>query len=327
MISSSRTLTDLYAPVRQDVDRVERIFDDELFSEHPFVNQLSENVRVYRGKMLRPALVLLAADACGEVSDAHRTLAAVVEMVHLATLLHDDVLDQADMRRKRRTINAQHGNETAVLLGDYLISHAYHLCSSLQDQFAARTIASTTNTVCEGELIQVHHATDASLTEQQYLEIIRKKTAALTATCCALGARYAGADADVVRSLHQYGLAAGIAFQIVDDVLDVAGTEDRTGKSLGRDLALGKATLPFIHCLANAAPEVQTPLRELFAGRQSCDRATVDAWLESTGSIEYALTAARDHIRTAVDHLQVLPPSAARESLEAMAEFIVRRQF
>src|SRR5207253_4264657 len=155
---------------------------------------LVKHVSRFRGEMLRPTLVLLAGKASGELLDAHITLATVVEMVHMATLVHDDVLDEAELRRKGATINHLRGNEAAVLLGDYLISHSYHLCSSLDSQFASRLIARTTNTVCEGELLQIDNRNNVDLDEETYFQIITRKTASLCATCCLLGAHYGGAN-------------------------------------------------------------------------------------------------------------------------------------
>ncbi|MEE9294354.1 MAG: polyprenyl synthetase family protein [Phycisphaerae bacterium] len=318
---------DLYAPVAHYLKDVEHIIEDELFSDHPAVNELCTRVSRYRGKMLRPALLLLCAKACGRVNDAHRTLAAVVETVHLATLVHDDVLDDAAVRRKQPTINATDGNVTAVLLGDYLISHAYHLCSSLDDQYAARTIAATTNTVCEGELMEIHHRYDDRLSEGIYFDIIENKTAALTSTCCLLGVRYAGADEDVVKAMGDFGAAIGRAFQIVDDVLDLVGDESRTGKTLGLDLAHGSATLPIIHCLANAPVDIGGRLRAFVRGEAAFGRQRIVDWLESTGSIEHTFQVAREHVQTALQQLTYLSDSPARDSLAAMTEFILRRQF
>ncbi len=176
-------LMSLYEPMAADLEKVCRIFDDELFSDLPVVNDLCDQVRQYRGKMLRPALLLLSARACGQVRPEHFTLAAVVEMVHMATLVHDDVLDEADLRRRHPTINRLAGNEAAIMLGDYLISHAFHLCSSLDSQEASRLIGATTNTVCEGELQQIAHRGDDRLTVEQYLQIITRKTAVLTGVC------------------------------------------------------------------------------------------------------------------------------------------------
>src|SRR3990172_5038887 len=257
-------LTDLYSPIRDDLAVAQRIFDEEIASDLDFINGLCDTVRSYRGKMLRPAMLLLVGKATGELSSAHRILAAVVEMVHMATLVHDDVLDGADERRRQPTIASIAGNTGAVLLGDHLISHAFHLCSSLQSQHASRRIGATTNTVCEGELLQNHHRGDIGLTEETYFEIIRRKTGALTAVSAELGAKFAGAGDGLVRSLYSYGMSAGVAFQIIDDVLDIVGDESRVGKTLGLDLARGNLTLPVIHCLAHSDRVTATAFGEFF---------------------------------------------------------------
>jgi len=319
-------LADVYEPIRTDMDGVARVFDAELSSEYPFVNDLCLRVRSYRGKMLRPALLLLSGKACGGLGPAHATLAAVVEMVHLATLVHDDVLDEADERRGQASIHASHGNVAAVLLGDYLISHAYHLCASLDDQTAARLIGATTNTVCEGELLQNHHRGDISVDENLYFRIIRCKTGALTAAACQLGAMYAGVDRETVDALHSYGMSIGVAFQIVDDVLDIRGDQARGGKSLGRDLTAGKLTLPTIHCLANATPATSHLVRSVLQGGAEIDRDRLCASLGETDSLSYALSVACDYINRACRALDVLGPSDARASLSAMAEFVIHRE-
>ncbi len=324
--AATLSLDELYAPIRDDLAVVERIFDEEIVSDLDFANALCDTVRSYRGKMLRPALLLLSARAVGPVRGAHRTLAAVVEMVHMATLVHDDVLDHADQRRRQPTVAAIAGNTAAVLLGDYLISHAFHLCSSLHNQHASRRIGATTNTVCEGELLQNQHRGNADLTEEEYFEIISRKTGALTAVCCELGAKFAEADDAVVQRMHAFGRAAGTAFQIVDDLLDVTGDPAEVGKSLGRDLANGTLTLPIIHCLAKAQPAVAAELRDAVRGAASPSRSQLRAWLDQTGSVEYALTAARRFVFEALGHLEAVPPSDARQSLTALTEFILQRR-
>lgn len=326
MQHATANLNELYAPIRGDLAVVERIFDEEIVSEFPFVNELCETVRSYRGKMLRPALLLLTAKACGGVRPAHRTLAAVVEMVHMATLVHDDVLDQAQERRRRPTIAALAGNHSAVLLGDYLISHAFHLCSSLNDQYASRRIGAVTNVVCEGELLQNAQRRRIDLREEDYYAVIERKTGALTAVCCELGAKFADADADLVEAMTAFGLSAGTAFQIIDDFLDITGDPGEVGKSLGRDLEMGTLTLPVIHALAHAAPDVAEAIRQSVQSGLAPDRRQLRAWLEQTSAIEYATTAARRHVLSAHERLAHLPPSAARQSLTAMTEFILDRR-
>ncbi|MCP4591426.1 MAG: polyprenyl synthetase family protein [bacterium] len=321
------TLTDLYAPVIRELERVRACFDEEIRTSLPFVNELCEQIKRYRGKMLRPTLLLLAGRAAGELVDAHVTLAAVVEMVHVATLVHDDVLDEADVRRQGSTVNAMSGNETAVLLGDYLISHAFHLCSSLDSQFASREVGATTNRVCLGELGQIHHRGDAGLGEAEYLEIITEKTAALTGTCGALGARFAGACPEVVEALRCFGTELGVAFQIMDDVLDLVGSAERMGKTLGRDLDLGKPTLPVIHTLNNGDAQARARLQALIRGDRSVNPADMRELLERSGGIEYATGVAEGYVRTALSRLDLLPSSPAKSSLSTMAEFVIRRDY
>jgi len=323
----TQPLTELYAPIREDLAVVKRIFDEELDSEFAFVNDFCDTVRSFRGKMLRPALLLLTGKAAGELRPAHHTLAAVVEMVHMATLVHDDVLDEADERRRRPTLGSLAGNTAAVLLGDYLISHAFHLCSGLQSQYASRRIGATTNIVCEGELLQNHHRGNPGLSEEEYFEIIRRKTGALTAVACELGAKFAGADDAVVRAMRDYGMSAGIAFQIMDDLLDIVGERERVGKTLGRDWALGKLTLPTIHALSVADETTAVALREALDGTTRRGAALPRSRLEETGSIDYAVSTARGFVSEALNRLDTLPPSDARQSLVALAEFIVQRQF
>ncbi len=329
MIQKAATVTSqlaqLYSPIAEHLRAVERVFDDELTCDLPFVVDLCDTVRSYRGKMLRPALLLLSGQATGDLTDAHHTLAAVVEMVHMATLVHDDVLDQADERRRQPTVGSIAGNEAAVLLGDFLISHAYHLCSSLDSQYASRRVAHATNIVCEGEMLQNHFCRCQEIDEEQYFEMILRKTGALTAVACELGAWCSGADADVVSALGQFGSQAGVAFQIVDDVLDIVGDPAEVGKTLGLDWSLGKQTLPLIHALAHAPSEAASGVRAALRVPEQADRSQLRAWLEETGSIDYALAVAREHTTKAMTGLDRLPSSEAKSSLSAMTDFIIAR--
>src|SRR5437763_4846356 len=267
MTSTLATLTQIIQP---QLSAVEELFHRELSSDLKCVNTLIKHVSRFRGKMLRPCLVLLSGKAVApdaSLGEAHVKLATVVEMVHMATLVHDDVLDEAELRRKGATINHLRGNEAAVLLGDYLISHSYHLCSSLESQFASRLIARTTNQVCEGELLQIENRNNIDLDEQTYLKIITLKTAVLCAACCTLGATFGGADEQRVKALETYGLSLGIAFQIQDDILDIVGDTSTVGKTLGIDIEKGKMTLPMIHFLRTAPAEHRALLRSLLASR------------------------------------------------------------
>ncbi len=256
-------LAELTECIRPQLQAVDEAFHAELNSDLACVKTLVRHVSRFRGKMLRPCLTLLAGKACGVLCDAHVVIATVVEMVHMATLVHDDVLDEAELRRKGATINHLRGNEAAVLLGDFLISHSYHLCSSLDSQYASRLIGRTTNQVCEGELLQIDNRRNYALDEETYLRIITLKTATLCAACCTLGAQFAGADADTVGRMEIYGRSLGTAFQIQDDILDLIGDPATVGKTLGSDIEKGKLTLPLIHFLRTAPAEHRALLRSL----------------------------------------------------------------
>ncbi|MBI4581098.1 MAG: polyprenyl synthetase family protein [Planctomycetes bacterium] len=310
--------------IADPLSKVRQIIDDELFSDLAVANDLCGHLRGYRGKMLRPTLLLLCGQACGGITEEHLTLAAVLEIVHVATLVHDDVLDEADLRRRQPTINRLHGNEAAVLLGDYLISHAFHLCSSV-DAAACRHIGATTNLVCEGELQQVHHRYDWELSVERYMEIITRKTATLTGTACLLGARYAGASAVVAAALQQYGTDVGIAFQITDDVLDITGSQERVGKTLGRDLEECKLTLPILHALRHAASATRKRSRDLVAS-PTPDRAELARLLTESGSIQYTMETADRHVRAAISRLDALAPTDSRTTLARLAQMILSRE-
>jgi len=319
-------LAELYAPVAADLERAQAILADELISDQAFISDLCRHVRQFHGKLLRPALLLLAARAVGEVRPEHPVLAAVVELVHIATLVHDDVLDEADIRRRAATVNRLWGNERAVLMGDFLYSHAFHLCSSLPTPLAARIVGQTAVTVCEGEMMQVANRGNLALSEEEYLDIIGRKTAVLTETCCHLGAWYAGGDEAAVARLRTYGHSLGLAFQIVDDLLDLTGDESEAGKSLGRDLCEGELTLPVIHALRAAPPDRRAALEAALLSDEPQRGRTVGHLLRATGSLAYAEGVAREYIAAARAALADLPPSAARERLDALAEFVVARR-
>jgi octaprenyl-diphosphate synthase len=322
MNSTLSTLTECIAP---QLGAVDELFRRELTSDLPCVNTLVKHVSRFRGKMLRPILLLLSGKSCGELTDAHVTLGTVVEMVHMATLVHDDVLDEAELRRKGATINHLRGNEAAVLLGDYLISHSYHLCSSLQSQLASRTIAHTTNQVCEGELLQIENRNNLELSEETYVRIITLKTATLVATCCALGARFADASPEQIKQLETYGLSLGIAFQIQDDILDLVGEENVVGKTLGIDIEKQKLTLPIIHFLKTAPVEHQALLRSLLKSKDADKIERIRNLILPSRSIQYARDRAAQLVGRARTALADLPDTEARHILDTMAEFVISR--
>jgi len=309
---------------------VEQRFASELRSDLPCVNELAGHLEQYRGKMLRPTLVLVCGLATAPeqpLVEAHRVLATVVEMVHMATLVHDDVLDDQDLRRKGSTINRLQGNEAAVMLGDYLISHAYHLCASLDSQAAARLIAMCTNTVCEGELLQLDNRDNWELDEPTYFQIIRRKTAVLTGVSCRLGAMSSGGSPEICQRLERYGELMGTAFQIVDDVLDLTGDVSVVGKTLGKDLEKGKLTLPLIHRLAALGGEDRQQMLEMIDSHDPRMIEQVGQLLAEGDSVAYARRCAEQRVAEAKGLLDALPPSPARGTLIRMADAVIARQF
>jgi octaprenyl-diphosphate synthase len=314
-----------FGPVAADIEEADRIFAATLAPYRSPVAPLVTHLKHYRGKRLRPALLLLTARACGKPTPHHHTLAAAVEMIHTATLVHDDVLDEADLRRHVPTVNAGWGNKVSILLGDMLFTHAFHLTSTV-DGRACGIIGEATNRVCAGELRQVCERGNLDLREADYFAIIDGKTAALTECCGRLGALYAGASDEVAARLATFGRNLGTAFQIADDLLDLVGDESTTGKTLGTDLAQQKLTLPVIHCL-NRLPRAEAEeLRALIRGGDPDVGRRVHAALERTHSLAYARRVAEDLARTAREELTCLPRSECRSILEAMTEWCVRRE-
>jgi octaprenyl-diphosphate synthase len=318
-----RTPTLPFGPIQSDLDAAERIFAATLAEYRHPIAPLVRHLAHYRGKRLRPAVLLLAAKACGGVRPTHHTLAAAVEMVHTATLVHDDVLDDASVRRHVKTVNAAWGEKTAVLMGDMLFTHAFHLTSTV-DGRACELIGEATNRVCAGELRQVCERGNLNLTEADYFALIDGKTAALVACCGRLGAEYAGAAPAVADRLAAFGRNLGLAFQVADDLLDLCGEEATTGKTLGTDLAQRKLTLPLIDCLnrlpAVDAEELRSHLRD-----DVIDAGRVREALTRTGSILYATKKAEDFARKAKRELAELPATECNSILVSLADWSIHR--
>ncbi len=321
----SSTIVSLTGCVEAELKQVGMLFEQELRSELACVNTLVRYVSRFRGKMLRPMLVLLSGKACGNIVPEHIVLSTVVEMVHMSTLVHDDVLDDAELRRKGATINHLRGNEAAVLLGDYLISHSYHLCSSIGSQYASRTIARTTNEVCEGELLQIENRNNLDLSEKVYMQIITRKTASLCGACCLLGAKQAGASDELAQAMEHYGRRLGEAFQIQDDILDLLGDVREVGKTLGTDIEKGKMTLPMIHFMQNAPRQHRELLRSMLQQHEPDKGEKIRNLILPSPSIDFARNHARELVAQALDALRMLPPSDARAALTHAAQFVVDR--
>jgi octaprenyl-diphosphate synthase len=269
-------------------------------------------------------LLLSAKAVGGRVSEEHLTLATVVEMIHTATLVHDDVLDEADVRRHLATVNARWDNEASVLLGDFLFTHAFYLASTLDSVQGCRLIGRATNIVCEGELRQKGSRGNFELSENEYLEIIEAKTAELTAVSCRLGALFAGAAEDIVEQLDGFGRDLGIAFQIADDLLDVQGDQRATGKSLGTDLAKQKPTLPIIRALELATLDDRAAMLDLLSGETNRPQQLAP-YLDRYEALDYARARGQSFAHRARQRLESLPSSPARDVLAAMTDFVMSR--
>lgn len=319
-------MAQLFAPIEQELAAASERLRTELRHSDPFVDELAQHSFRIGGKRLRPALLLLVAKAVGEVNDSHHVLAAVVEMVHTATLVHDDILDEADIRRHVKTANARWGNQTSVLLGDYLFTHAFYLASTLETTYGCRSIGQATNIVCEGELRQTNSSGNFELPLEDYYQIIEAKTAELCACCCRLGAHYAGASEPLVESLEGFGRHLGIAFQIADDLLDLEGDESVTGKSLGTDLGHCKMTLPLIHLRDQLEAVEQQQLRDLVTQPTVENRAKLLAWLVESGSLQHTREMAEEHVAQAIALLDGLADSPSKSALLQIAQFVAFRE-
>jgi octaprenyl-diphosphate synthase len=311
--------------VRPDMERVNAVITDSLRSDVALINQVGAYIIGKGGKRLRPTVVLLSAGAFGYRGDAHAVLAGVIELIHTATLLHDDVVDASDMRRGQPTANDVWGNSASVLVGDFLYSRAFELMVSVDNMRVMAIMARTTNTIAEGEVMQLLNCHAPDIDEARYLDTIRCKTAKLFESAAQLGAVLAQRDAATESAMAAYGLHLGTAFQLVDDVLDYTADSAELGKNIGDDLAEGKPTLPVIRAMSVGSDAQRKILRHAIesGGLEHID--TVMAAIESTGALAYTSARAREHAELAKQALEVLPASDNRRALEALADFAVER--
>ena len=313
------------ALIAADMAKVDAAIRARLDSDVALVRQVAEHIIAGGGKRLRPALLLLAAGAAGTTRPERYELAAVVEFIHTATLLHDDVVDASDLRRGRRTANAVFSNAAAVLVGDFLYSRAFQMMVALDDMRVMQVLAEATNTIAEGEVLQLMNCHDPEVDEGNYLEVIRRKTAKLFEASARLGAILAKAPAAVEQGLAEYGMRLGTSFQLIDDVLDYSGDEATIGKSLGDDLAEGKPTLPLIRAIAAGGAHAECVRRAIVEGGRN-DFARVLEAVRGTGALEYARSVAQREAEAAQRAIAVLRPSEARQSLLELASFSVTRK-
>jgi octaprenyl-diphosphate synthase len=319
----------MLAPISADLERVDALIRTRLDSDVALVREVARYIVVSGGKRLRPALLLLAAGAAGckrQERSAPYQLAAVVEFIHTATLLHDDVVDESQLRRGRSTANAAFGNAASVLVGDFLYSRAFQMMVELRDMRVMQVLAEATNTIAGGEVLQLMGSHDPEVDEARYLEVIRRKTAKLFEAAARLGGMLGGLGALVEEGLGRYGMHVGTAFQLIDDVLDYSGDPAAIGKSLGDDLAEGKPTLPLIYAIrCGTAPQaalVRAAIRD--GGRD--DFARVHEAIQKSGALEYARRVAQREADAAAAAIADLPASEFKDSLLELASFSVTRR-
>ena len=320
-------IEDVYALIKSDMDAVNDTIKRRLYSEVVLINQVGHHIINSGGKRLRPVLVLLSARALGYQGERHIDLAAIIEFIHTATLLHDDVVDSSEQRRGQETANSLWGNEASVLVGDFLYSRSFQMMVDVGEMRVMDILAETTNTIAEGEVLQLLNCHDADTTEDRYIKVIHYKTAKLFEAASRLGAVLSGSDPDLERTMTSYGMHLGTAFQLVDDVLDYSAPGEDIGKNVGDDLADGKPTLPLIHAMRNGTPEQATLVRRAIeqGGLEEIDR--IREVIETTDAIAYTAQAAREEAEKARAALERVPDSPYREALFTLAEFSVNRTY
>ena len=323
----SLDINDIRALVHADSKAVNQLILTRLSSDVALINELGRYIINSGGKRLRPLLVLLAARACGYQGKHHVELAAVIEFIHTATLLHDDVVDASDLRRGNETANAIWGNEAAVLVGDFLYSRSFEMMVSVGSMRVMEILSTTTNVIAEGEVLQLLNCHDPDTSEDLYRDVIRFKTAKLFEASAQLGAVLGDQPTVIEQAMARYGMHLGTAFQLIDDALDYGSAGNDIGKNIGDDLAEGKPTLPLIYAMRNGTTEqVKAIRRAIENGGRSHIQAVLEA-IESTNAIAYTAEAAQREADTAIEALAELPASPYKEALYGLAEFSVSRSY
>jgi len=321
------TLEPVQRLIADEMQAVDAVIRSRLHSDVVLVRQVSEHIINGGGKRLRPALVILAAGACGYSGSAHYPLAAVIEFIHTATLLHDDVVDDSDLRRGRATANSLFGNAASVLVGDFLYSRAFQMMVELSNLRIMEVLAQATNTIAEGEVLQLLNCHDPQVSEEDYLHVIRCKTAKLFEAAGQVGAIVSQASPEVEDRLARYGMYLGTAFQLIDDVLDYSGDHVQTCKNLGDDLAEGKPTLPLIYAMRKGDPRQADVIRAAIKEGGLQEFQPVLEAVRQSGALEYARKQALGEAQRAMEALSAIPHSSYRDSLLQLAAFAVSRTY
>jgi octaprenyl-diphosphate synthase len=321
------SLDALRAVVGDDWGNVNRVIVRRLGSDVALVNQVAHHIIHNGGKRLRPLAVLLAARACGCNTEEHVSAAAIIEFIHTATLLHDDVVDSSGLRRGRETANALFGNQASVLVGDFLYSRAFQMMVELKELRILDVLANATNTIAEGEVLQLMNCNNPDINEANYMEVIYRKTAKLFEAGTRIGAIMAGQSEALEQALVSYGRHLGQAFQLVDDALDYDATPEEFGKNIGDDLAEGKPTLPLIYAMAHGSAAERHMIREAIETGGTRNLTSIQLAIETSGGLRYTAERARQEAQTALEALAPLPSSKYRDGLAELAQFAVSRRF
>jgi octaprenyl-diphosphate synthase len=311
--------------VAREFELVNQLIIEQLHSNVDMVENVGHYIIDAGGKRLRPLLVLLSAAALGRCDESHISFAAIIEFIHTATLLHDDVVDISALRRGRPTANAEFGNAPSVLVGDFLYTRAFQLMVKLGDMDILTHMAETTNIIAEGEVLQLTRIGDASTNEAQYLDVITRKTAILFGAACYGAATLAGEEEQIRQTMREFGLNLGIAFQMIDDVLDYDGDPASMGKNVGDDLTEGKVTLPLIHTLLTGTEEEQALIRRAISEKSADEIEQVTHAVQRCGALDYTRNRARAYHDLALEKLAALPASEARNALERLTELSLNR--
>jgi octaprenyl-diphosphate synthase len=319
------TQSTIIEPISTDMEAVNAVIRRQLYSDVPLVNQIAEYIISAGGKRIRPVLVLLVANAYGYRGIHHHELATVIEFIHTATLLHDDVVDESSLRRGRQTANALFGNAASVLVGDFVYSRAFQIMVGIGDMRIMRILADATNVIAEGEVLQLLNMHDPDVTEMRYLQVIRSKTAKLFEAAAQLGALIAGATDREIEAAAEYGRSLGTAFQLVDDVLDYSGNAADIGKNVGDDLREGKPTLPLIYLMQNGTPQQRELVRTCIEKGDEKHFADILDAITTSGALDYTKHEAEKAAQRAAESIRTLPDSQFKDSLLKLCAFAVDR--
>jgi octaprenyl-diphosphate synthase len=316
----------LFPAIASDLQALDAVIRENLHSEVALINSISEYIIEAGGKRLRPVLLLLFARAYGYQGTQHHVLAAVVELIHTATLLHDDVVDESELRRGRATANASFGNAASVLSGDFLYSRAFQMMVKVDSMRVMQILSDATNVIAEGEVLQLLNIRDAEVDESRYLQVIRYKTAKLFEAAAQLGALLGGATEAAIDAAGRYGRSVGTAFQLIDDVLDYSGQTPDIGKNVGDDLREGKPTMPLIHVMNTGAQAERLLVKSAIEAGDASQFDAILAAVQRCGSLAYTRSRAQSEAQAAQQALAEVPPGAYRQALEALTTLAVNRQ-